>query len=216
MCLIDLSSEGVVGINDRGQFMTTRIPRRELLSVCPDAENWLARPLVENPGIRNIIERYFALSAETAGSLDAAGQQLTSRHMIDMVALLLRTSRDETQRATLTGYSAARLQLIQDQVVRTLDDASLTIDSVAKHAGLTTKQVQRLFERAGTTFTEFVLEQRLLRARRLLSSPTNRRSKIGTIAYAVGFGDLSYFHRVFRRRFGVTPCEWRDAQPSYS
>ena len=73
--------------------------------------------------------------------------------------------------------------------------------------------MQRLFERVGTTFTEFVLEQRLLLARRLLSSLESRQNKIGTIAYAVGFGDLSYFNRTYRRRFGMTPSEWRDSQP---
>ena len=32
---------------------------------------------------------------------------------------------------------------------------------------------------------------------------------IGAIAFAAGFGDLSYFHRVFRRRYGATPSEIR-------
>jgi AraC-like DNA-binding protein len=82
--------------------------------------------------------------------------------------------------------------------------------------GLSPKQVQRLFEHSGTTFTEFVLEQRLLSARRLFSSPNGRHGKIGTVAYSVGFGDLSYFNRSFRGRFGVTPSEWRDGQPSFS
>ena len=95
-----------------------------------------------------------------------------------------------------------------------LDDNSLTIASIARRFGLSSKLVQRLFERAGTTFTEFVLEQRLLLARRLLSSLESRQNKIGTIAYTAGFGDLSYFNRTYRRRFGMTPSEWRGSQPA--
>ena len=49
-----------------------------------------------------------------------------------------------------------------------LDDNSLTIASVTRRFGLSAKLVQRLFERADMTFTGFVLEQRLLLARRLL------------------------------------------------
>jgi AraC-like DNA-binding protein len=32
---------------------------------------------------------------------------------------------------------------------------------------------------------------------------------ISTIAFNVGFNDLSYFNRTFRRRFGMTPSEAR-------
>jgi AraC-like DNA-binding protein len=35
--------------------------------------------------------------------------------------------------------------------------------------------------------------------------------KIATIALDAGFGDLSYFNRTFRRRFGVAPSELRAA-----
>ena len=34
-------------------------------------------------------------------------------------------------------------------------------------------------------------------------------SAIATIAYDVGFGDLSYFNRRFRRQYGMTPREVR-------
>ena len=216
MWLTDLTVEGAVAFNDDHQFATIRIPRRELLAICPDAESRLAEPLVASPGIRDVIARYFALAAESATSLDPIGQQMTARHMVDLVALLLRTGRDEMQLATQRGYSEAHLRLTQTEVLDRLYDSNLTIASIARSIGLNPKQVQRLFERSGMTFTEFVLEQRLLSARRLLSSPNGRYSKIGTVAYGVGFGDLSYFNRTFRGRFGVTPSEWRDAQPSFS
>jgi AraC-like DNA-binding protein len=216
MWLTDLTVEGAVAFNDDHQFATIRIPRRELLAICPDAESRLAEPLVASPGIRDVIARYFALAADSATSLDPIGQQMTARHMVDLVALLLRTGRDEMELATQRGYSEARLRLIQTEVLDRLHDSNLTIASIARSIGLSPKQVQRLFERCGMTFAEFVLEQRLLSARRLLSSPNGRHGKIGTVAYSVGFGDLSYFNRTFRGRFGVTPSEWRDGQPSFS
>jgi AraC-like DNA-binding protein len=216
MWLTDLTVEGAVAFNDDNQFATIRIPRRELLAICPDAESRLAEPLVASPGIRDVIARYFALVAESATSLDPVGQQMTGRHMVDLVALLLRTDRDKTQLAVQRGYAEVRLRLIQTELLDRLHDASLTIASVARSVGLSPKQVQRLFEHSGVTFSEFVLEQRLLSARRLLSSPSGRHGKIGTVAYSVGFGDLSYFNRSFRGRFGMTPSEWRDAQPSFS
>jgi AraC-like DNA-binding protein len=67
-----------------------------------------------------------------------------------------------------------------------------------------------LFESAGTTFTEYVLEQRLTRAHHMLNSALHDWT-IGAIAFEVGFSNLSYFNRAFRRRFGMTPSDARRA-----
>jgi AraC-like DNA-binding protein len=42
-----------------------------------------------------------------------------------------------------------------------------------------------------------------------LCEPQATPAAIATIAYDVGFGDLSYFNRCFRRRYGMTPREVR-------
>jgi len=62
--------------------------------------------------------------------------------------------------------------------------------------------------RAGSTFTQYVLEERYGG----LPALTDRgaaRSLISAIAYECGFTDLSNFNRAFRRRFGATPSDIR-------
>ena len=34
---------------------------------------------------------------------------------------------------------------------------------------------------------------------------------VSSIAYDLGFGDVSYFNRVFRRLYGATPSDVREA-----
>jgi AraC-like DNA-binding protein len=51
--------------------------------------------------------------------------------------------------------------------------------------------------------------QRLARAHRLLCELGTSQTAISVIAYDVGFGDLSYFNRRFRRQYGRTPREVR-------
>jgi AraC-like DNA-binding protein len=46
----------------------------------------------------------------------------------------------------------------------------------------------------------------------LLSDPRLADRTIGSIAFDVGFGDLSYFNRTFRRRYGATPGEIRQSR----
>jgi AraC-like DNA-binding protein len=68
-----------------------------------------------------------------------------------------------------------------------------------------------LFESEGTTFTKYVLEQRLTRAHRMLADPGFCHRTISAIAFEVGFENLSYFNRVFRRTFSATPSDIRAA-----
>ena len=76
---------------------------------------------------------------------------------------------------------------------------------------MTPRHVHKLFEKEGLTFSSFVLGQRLSRAHRLLSNPHLADRNISSVAFDVGFGDLSYFNRTFRRRYGVTPTEIRQS-----
>ncbi|MEN3383321.1 MAG: hypothetical protein V7608_3365, partial [Hyphomicrobiales bacterium] len=41
--------------------------------------------------------------------------------------------------------------------------------------------------------------------------PRYAGQKISAIAFDAGFGDLSYFNRAFRRRYGAAPSEVRAA-----
>ena len=83
--------------------------------------------------------------------------------------------------------------------------------SVAERHRVTPRYVRKLFEGEGVTFSEFVLAQRLARARRMLTDPRHDAETISAIAFACGFGDLSYFNRVFRRHFAATPTAVREA-----
>ena len=62
----------------------------------------------------------------------------------------------------------------------------------------------------GTTFTEYVLMQRLARARGMLTDPRFAHEKISSVAYDCGFADVSYFNRVFRRVYGAAPSDVRE------
>jgi len=45
----------------------------------------------------------------------------------------------------------------------------------------------------------------------MLSDPRLGDRTIGSVAFDVGFGDLSYFNRAFRRRYDATPSEVRQS-----
>lgn len=65
-------------------------------------------------------------------------------------------------------------------------------------------------EATGRTFKELLLEKRLSKAAALL---TETRLPVQDIIAAVGYENTSYFYRVFRERFGVTPKDYRKEPP---
>ncbi|WP_258769401.1 AraC family transcriptional regulator [Bradyrhizobium arachidis] len=196
-----------------GSFRGLLINRKALLELCPHAEDLIARPLNANAGVKMLLQGYCDLLIENANSLDALARNAAAQHLIDLVALSLGTGRDETELVKDRGLAAARLEAIKADVLARLGNGDLSLAEVAQRNRASPRYVQMLFERTGTTFSEFVLEQRLIRAARLLRGSLQRSRKVSDIAHLAGFNDVSYFHRAFRRRFGMTPSDMRSGMP---
>lgn len=148
----------------------------------------------------------FALGS---GPASAELQALTASHIYDLAALALGSTADAAEQARQGGLRVARIEAIKRDIEEHLGEGGLRLAAVAARQGISPVYVRKLFESEGTSFTSFVLERRLLRAFDMLASPGASRMPISTIAYDVGFGDLSYFNRAFRKRFGATPSDIR-------
>ena len=94
-------------------------------------------------------------------------------------------------------------------IAANLTARDLSVATVALRQRVTPRYIQMLFDGEGTTFSQFVLGERLACARRMLLDPHQAHKSIGAIAFASGFGDLSHFNHAFRRRYGATPSEVR-------
>lgn len=62
-------------------------------------------------------------------------------------------------------------------------------------------------EKTGQTFTQLMQEKRLSQAGYLLQKSS---MNIIDIAASVGYSNMSYFHRIFVARFGMSPKKYRD------
>lgn len=140
---------------------------------------------------------------------DASLASVSSRHICDLAILIIGAGGDAAELATRHGLRAARLDAIKAYMTAHLGCRDLTIDRVAARHGLTRRYVQRLFETQGTNFSADLLEQRLCRAHALLRQPQAGGAAISLVAYQCGFGEVSYFNRAFRKRFGATPSDVR-------
>jgi AraC-like DNA-binding protein len=172
------------------------------------------RPLPRDSEPLKLLTIYMRAIKEDLKLGSPALRSLAATHVQDLMAMIIGATRDGAEIAGQRGLRAARLAAVKSDVVQHVGERDLTLMDVAARQGLTPRYIQRLFEAEGSAFSTFVLDQKLLRAHRMLTDPRHATSTISAIAFAAGFGDLSYFHRAYRRRYGATPAETRnDARP---
>ncbi len=192
-----------------GNSLTLRVPRASFESTVIDVDDALMRPIPAGNGALRLVADYAGWLLNALTPIDPQLLNLSVRHIHDLMALALGPSADFADTARTRGLRAARLKLAKSYIGANSQHRDISISTVAAHLSVTPRYVQRLFEADGTTFSEFLILQRLARAHRLLCEPNVNQVAISTIAYDVGFGDLSYFNRRFRRQYGLTPREVR-------
>jgi AraC-like DNA-binding protein len=192
-----------------GEYINVRAPRRTLSSLVASLDAAYGRPIpADNPAPR-LLTHYIGIIEETESLAAPDLRRQAVTHIYDLMALAIGATRDAAEIAKNRGARAARLRAIKEDIANRLDQPGLSVATIAARHRIKPRLVQRLFESEGTTFTEYLLAQRLVHVYRLLTNPLHANQKVSTIAIDIGFGDLSYFNRAFRRCYGMTPSELR-------
>ena len=87
----------------------------------------------------------------------------------------------------------------------------ITIEKIAKHCGYSEFYLMKLFKQhTGSSVVDYVNNYRLTVAGRQLRDTDD---DVATIAYQVGFNNVSYFNRQFKKQYGTTPKAFRATSP---
>jgi AraC family transcriptional regulator len=104
------------------------------------------------------------------------------------------------------GLGPARLRMITELVHAKMDD-ELTLIEMAQSVELSPAHFSRMFhESTGETPHQFVLRNRIERAKEMLRAP---EARVLDVAVACGFKTQQHFARVFRHVCGASPTEYR-------
>jgi len=95
--------------------------------------------------------------------------------------------------------------ILREMETRFMDD--LTIHQFSQHYHFHPDYLSRLFKKeTGDNFVNVLTRIRMQKAVALLADPS---TKVYEIAERVGFRDSRYFGQMFKKRYGVTPQEFR-------
>ncbi|MCW7536825.1 AraC family transcriptional regulator [Aquabacterium sp. A7-Y] len=154
----------------------------------------LAEQLVRPPSYAPMLDRLY----QTSCLLDLLAEALAP----------LQTGAPVSEPAALSTTLARRLRDLREFLNSEAADG-LSLDEIARHAGMNVSALQNQFRRAyGTTVFSFVRESRLQRARAALERDGISIKRAATLA---GYGSAANFATAFGRRFGITPNEARRA-----
>ncbi|MBC7898892.1 MAG: helix-turn-helix transcriptional regulator [Saprospiraceae bacterium] len=159
-----------------------------------------ADPLIQHIGI--------ALLAESE-SETPSGRLFSDSLIQTMVLHLLRNYttaavRQETVNGGLSGY---KLRQVREFIDENLEE-DLSLSEISAVAGLSQFHFARAFRKTtGLTPQQFLMQQRIERAKELLS---NNKLPIVEISLRTGFKNQSHFTTLFRKFTKLTPKTWRD------
>jgi pentatricopeptide repeat protein len=101
------------------------------------------------------------------------------------------------------------LKIIHQIIEDNLDNEHFSVEDLAKKAGLSRSMLHRkLIKLTGKSASDLITERRLLMAKELLE---NNVATASEIAYRVGFNSPSYFNKVFKKHFNVSPGDVRKS-----
>lgn len=102
---------------------------------------------------------------------------------------------------------------VLDQVLMSIESRlkeHLTLDLLAAESDISKTALEKILKaQSGLTFSKYVFERRMLRARSLLDAD---RMPLKQVAYEVGYKHTANFCIAFKRRFGITPSESKVSQ----
>lgn len=163
-----------------------------------------------NPLI-GLLTGYIESARQLPETADPALLSSIGSHLTDLVALALGPTRDAAEEAERGGLKSVRLDAVLKVIHANYTDPEFSVGDVAANLKLSVRYVQDILHETGIGFSDRVTELRLQEACELLRRAHITKRKVSDIAFSCGFNNLSYFHRAFRRRFGMTPA---GARPS--
>lgn len=197
----------------KGPIATLEFPQGALGAMLKDVDSSYGRRIPKNSPALQLLRGYVDALHESQAMNTFALQPLAISHIYDLAALALGATREAEEIAKGRGIRVARLHAIKTDILSDLG-REVSLSEIAVRHGVSPRYVRLLFEGEGTSFTEFVREERLRSAHAKLLSRRFDHLRISEIAYDVGFNDLSYFNRAFRRRYGHAPGEVRGGRLS--
>jgi AraC-like DNA-binding protein len=152
--------------------------------------------------MQNLMENL--ISSRLSGGEVRRSERLT----MGLILLLLEEHAELVTVGAPTARGSALVEAALQEIHHHYRDASLA--GLAERYAVSVSHLSRtIHAQTGSTFKELLRARRLERAAELLTATALPLSDILPL---LGYDNSSYFHRIFRARYGCTPKEYRESK----
>jgi AraC-like DNA-binding protein len=152
--------------------------------------------------VRELSERFLEMPADIA--------QRAASCCLDLVSTALATGSGLSREARRPS-GCVRFLEARALIERHLGRGDVGSEWVAQALKVSPRYLRQLFAENGTSPGRFIWERRLERCRMALADPRQANRSVSEVAFAWGFNDTAHFSRAFRKRFGLSPREYRQS-----
>ena len=202
---------GAVTFLGPARYMSVRGPRQVLLRSTSGFEDIILRPMARDSEALRLLRSYMTMLSERPVPTVSEVHRAVVTHVHELATLVIGAAQTAAATADRRGIRTARLGAIKADIAAHLGEFDFSVRAAATHLHVSPRYIQMLFESGGTTFSEYVLEQRLVRSHWMLTDPAYAGWSITAIALEAGFGNLSHFNHAFRRIYAASPSNVRAA-----
>jgi AraC-like DNA-binding protein len=162
------------------------------------------KPFV-NAGLDEELQRLFHKLLDCVKSSIPGYQQIISGITLEILGVINNISLDKNSEADVTGKSIAKAKFRMQESI----ENPVEIDKLLEEIPMSYSKFRQAFKKTtGLSPNQYYLNIRLNKAKELLNSTS---LSINEIAYHTGFESIFYFSKLFKKKNGVSPRDYRNA-----
>ncbi|MFJ3485751.1 AraC family transcriptional regulator [Pseudomonas sp. NPDC090202] len=147
---------------------------------------------------------------QACNSLLVPKRDIIGKTMPGSDPILLMLIKDAIRQLGDNGNEATLLDRARQTILTTLHLGEPVLEEIAHNLGLSEWALQRKLRDQGLSFTQLVDQ---IRQESAMAHLKQQNLSVTQLAALLGYSETSAFSRAFKRWFGLSPKQWRSAQP---
>ncbi|MCD4720586.1 MAG: helix-turn-helix domain-containing protein [Desulfobacula sp.] len=184
--------------------ITVLVPQNRMHDALPQAHRLIGKAMDWRHGLGAVAASHITALCSQASHINHLQAHPAAETTLELIA----TSLGSQQAQAGETARAEFIDRIKNHIESNLDDLELGPQTLAERFNISIRYLHLLFSNEDRTISRWILERRLERCRRDLVV-TGPHKNITETALAWGFNDGAHFSRVFKKRYKVSPREYR-------